>query len=184
MHLLTHGPSQPSAEWKLSSPEVKEVKQLAPGLAPEHAQSLLALLPPGLHIPGGGSRSAQQHGCWNAPGKRCSPPRTTAFPLKQRSPRAPHGRRRSGAGRAFLATALASATGVCVLKRGCPRGVCRRKAVLLMFPITTLTVSSFLVPEPQESLVQPPNCFMLQKVGCLLTNKKKIVAFSTKSPNC
>lgn len=133
---------------------------------------------------GGGSRSAQQHGCWNAPGKRCSPPRTTAFPLKQRSPRAPRGRRRSGAGRAFLATALASATGVCVLKRGCPRGVCRRKAVLLMFPITTLTVSSFLVPEPQESLVQPPNCFMLQKVGCLLTKKKKIVAFSTKSPNC
>ena len=124
------------------------------------------------------------NGCWNAPGKRCSPPRTTAFPLKQRSPRAPRGRRRSGAGRAFLATALDSATGACVLKRGCPRGLRRREAVLLMFPIMTLTVSSFLVPEPRESLVQPPNCFMLQKVGCLLTKKRKILAFSTKSPNC
>lgn len=41
-----------------------------------------------------------------------------------------------------------------------------------MFPITMLTVSSFLVSEPQESSVQLPNCFMLQKVGCLLTKKK------------
>lgn len=47
-----------------------------------------------------------------------------------------------------------------------------RKAVLLMFPIMTLTVSPFLVPEPQESSVQLPNCFMFQKVGCLLTKVK------------
>ena len=41
-----------------------------------------------------------------------------------------------------------------------------------MPPITTLTVSTFLVPEPQESSVQLPNCFMLQKVGCLLSKEK------------
>lgn len=53
-----------------------------------------------------------------------------------------------------------------------PQGVWRRKAVLLMSLIRTLTVSPFLVPEPQDSLVQLPNCFMLQKAGCLLTKEK------------
>ena len=131
-------------------------------------RAYLALLPLGLHILGGGSGSARQHGCerlLEGPREEMQPTQDQSFPLEMAQPPVLPVEGGSGADRAFLETALDSATGVCVLKRGCPRGVRRRKAVLLMFPIMTLTVSSFLVPEPQESLVQLPNCFMLQKVG-------------------
>lgn len=54
--------------------------------------------------------------------------------------------------------------------------------MLLMSFIRMLTVSPFLVPEPQDSSVQLPNCFMLQKVGCLLT-KEKNWHFLPAAPN-
>lgn len=58
-----------------------------------------------------------------------------------------------------------------------PQRVWRRKALLLMSPIRTLTVSPFLVPEPQDSSVQLPNYFRLQKAGCLLTKEKTCIFY-------
>lgn len=68
----------------------------------EHTQSLLALLPPGLHIPGGVQECPAAR-LLECPREEMQPTQDHRFPLKQRrSPRAPRGRSgRSGAGQSL-----------------------------------------------------------------------------------
>ena len=157
VHLLICCPKWPSAEWELASPqdrgeiEGQGATQPAPGPTPK----LRAPLPLELPLPGR-ARSPEQPRCaqmLERPREKCDSPRTRASPLRQRSSLTRRARGWSGAGRAFLVTPLDKAAQACFEVR-LPEGVCGRRPVLLMFPIRKLAVSSFLLPEPQESLVQ------------------------------
>lgn len=76
--------------------------------------------------------------------------------------------------------ALDKVTQICFEVRSLGAG--RRKAELPMLSVT-IFVLMCLAPEPQESPVQLPNCFMLQKVGCPL-NKEKTLVLPASSSNC